>query len=133
MTPKSKIKIIKMGNGIFQYFLVFTTNETKQENKIFSDKNLLEKETDFITFFKMESDNKLSRKDIKMAKIRFSPKIKIHKMYVWQFAYKQARKNNWEEIYLDRIRFKDRINKTDQIISPILIKHLHQWSKDTHI
>lgn len=45
---------------------------------------------------------------------------KIYPMVVWSFACKNARKNNWETIALDRWRFQRRIDEFGKIINPIL-------------
>lgn len=34
---------------------------------------------------------------------------KVNLLYVWNFAYNQARKSKWQEFLLDRIRFQNKI------------------------
>lgn len=43
-----------------------------------------------------------------------------HCMVVWTFAYKQARKGEWERYACDRIRFRCRIDVCNHIIAPVL-------------
>lgn len=59
-------------------------------------------------------------------KVQFVLKPKIHTMYAWSFAYKDARKDKWQQMARDRFRFKDRISKANEIISPIL---LNKWKR----
>ena len=47
-------------------------------------------------------------------------------MFVWNFAYKQARKGTWEADALDRLRFQKRVKELDQILTPVL---LAKWKK----
>lgn len=53
-------------------------------------------------------------------KVTFSSKNDVHIMVVWQYAYRAYRKKYWEFFPLDRIRFKDRIDKISKIVTPIL-------------
>jgi len=43
------------------------------------------------------------------AKVRFSEDVEVHHMIAWSFAYKQARKGEWERMARDRERFRNRI------------------------
>ena len=47
-------------------------------------------------------------------------KNKIYYIIAWSFAYKQARKSNYEQLALDRYRFQDRVNKTGKTLNKIL-------------
>lgn len=47
-------------------------------------------------------------------------------MKKWDFAYRQARKGEWEQIGRDRARFNQRIENTKKIIDPILNKNLRE-------
>lgn len=53
-------------------------------------------------------------------KVTFNLSPTIHVMYTWNYAYKAARKSDWEMIARDRERFKNRIKKLSIIILPIL-------------
>lgn len=43
--------------------------------------------------------------------VRFNDKVEIHYLYCWNYAYRQARKGEWEKAYLDRLRFQKRIEE----------------------
>lgn len=62
----------------------------------------------------MDQENKSSRK------VMFDSNIKVLNMCVWKFAYAEARKSNFQQIAADHCRFQNRINKFNEIISPIL-------------
>lgn len=53
-------------------------------------------------------------------KIRFNEQPTIHKMIVWSFAYRAARKSVWEIAARDRVRFRNRISNMEIILKPIL-------------
>ncbi|ABQ08917.1 gadd-34 apoptosis-associated-like protein [Glossina pallidipes salivary gland hypertrophy virus] len=54
-------------------------------------------------------------------KVRFDPAPPIvHKIIAWDFAYRAARKGEWEIIVRDRARFKTRITRTENKIKHIL-------------
>lgn len=42
-------------------------------------------------------------------KVTFNLRPTVHMMCVWQFAYLEARKSNWEQIGRDRARFLRRV------------------------
>ena len=46
--------------------------------------------------------------------------VTINKMYVWSFAYQEARKGRWHLLRVDNDRFRRRIDQIDCIISPVL-------------
>lgn len=52
--------------------------------------------------------------------VKFNLKPTMHLMYVWAFAYSQARKGDWEMVARDRIRFQRRIEKIRLKLDPIL-------------
>ena len=56
-------------------------------------------------------------------KVQFSPKVKVHPMVVWSFAYKAARKGPWEQCARDRERFKKRIADVEEKIIHVLKSH----------
>ena len=45
-------------------------------------------------------------------------------MWVWDFAYRNARKSSWEIIARDRQRFAARITRVGRILEPYLQKFL---------
>lgn len=47
-------------------------------------------------------------------KVSFNLKPKIHYLYAWDFAYRQARKSNWMQLSADRERFKQKILKFEK-------------------
>ncbi|XP_055629581.1 uncharacterized protein LOC129770651 [Toxorhynchites rutilus septentrionalis] len=53
-------------------------------------------------------------------KVRFNSNVDIHVMRTWDFAYRQARKGEWEMAARDRERFKKRIDEVDKALGPIL-------------
>lgn len=52
-------------------------------------------------------------------KVRFNPDVQILKMYVWSFAYHEARKNNWMQIAADRYRFELRVKRIEDMLAKI--------------
>lgn len=57
-------------------------------------------------------------------KVRFNLKADVHVMRMWDFAYRQARKGEWEMAARDRERFKKRIEDTEQILKPVFEQEL---------
>ena len=53
-------------------------------------------------------------------KVAFNPRHTVYVQYVWQYAYQQARKSEWEQYARDRDRFMRRIIESEHIINPIL-------------
>ncbi|XP_051899234.1 protein phosphatase 1 regulatory subunit 15B-like [Pristis pectinata] len=49
-------------------------------------------------------------------KVRFCPVVEVHRMIVWDFAYRAARKGPWEQHARDRSRFQRRIADTEAAI-----------------
>lgn len=49
------------------------------------------------------------RKPFYGPKVSFNLKPKIHYLYHWDFAYRQARKSHWMQLTADRERFRQRI------------------------
>lgn len=56
--------------------------------------------------------------------VRFNFKTQVHVMRAWDFAYRQARKSEWEMAARDRDRFKHRIENTGQILGPVFDREL---------
>lgn len=114
MSATNEISVIKL-NGIFQYFLNFNqSSKRKLPNKKLTFKLGHEQNVE-----ENVRDNELMKK-----KVRFNTQNKIYKMCVWQFAYKQARTDQWQKIARDQERFKRKIEELDEKISPILLKKL---------
>lgn len=76
-------------------------------------------------------DEHICKKSAK--RVTFNDKPIIRRMYAWQFAYKQARKGEWQNSYSNKLQFESRIDKLNTIISPILeakierMKPQNQW------
>lgn len=65
-----------------------------------------------------EYPKKNTRKKVSFAKD--SDLAKIQTIVVWDFASRSARKGPWEQLARDSARFKERIYRTEQALSPIL-------------
>lgn len=46
--------------------------------------------------------------------------VRVHSMVKWDFAYRQARRGDWEQYARDRDRFSTKIAQLTPILSPIL-------------
>ncbi|EDW61181.2 uncharacterized protein Dvir_GJ21892 [Drosophila virilis] len=53
-------------------------------------------------------------------RVRFNLKPKVHVMHAWDFAYRAARKGDWQEVARDRDRFQQRINRIAPILNNVL-------------
>ncbi|SPP73198.1 uncharacterized protein LOC117578719 [Drosophila guanche] len=53
-------------------------------------------------------------------KVRFNLKPEVHVMLAWDFAYRAARKSEWQVMARDRFRFQQRIHRVAPILNPIL-------------
>jgi hypothetical protein len=63
--------------------------------------------------------------------VTFSDNVQVFNMVVWNFAYRQARKNEYYKHYLDRLRFEKRIKICENIISKVLdVKHRNAIFKE---
>lgn len=49
-------------------------------------------------------------------------KNKVHLLVAWDFAYRNARKSDWEKNYLNRLRFKRRIEECEALLSKLFTK-----------
>ena len=47
----------------------------------------------------------------------------VYLLVVWNYAYREARKSNFQQQYLDRLRFERRIRQSEDLICKILDKH----------
>lgn len=54
------------------------------------------------------------------SQVRFNTKPVVHVMHAWDYAYRAARKGNWEMYARDRGRFQRRICETASILNRIL-------------
>lgn len=57
-------------------------------------------------------------------KVQFNLTPEVHVMRTWDFAYRQARKGDWEMAARDRERFKKRILKTEDVLSIVFDKNV---------
>lgn len=54
-------------------------------------------------------------------KVRFSEEVKVHNLVVWSFASQEARDGSyWMQLARDRERFKRRVERTGEVLSPCL-------------
>ena len=68
-----------------------------------------------------------------MPRVHFNDHVQVKYMYVWNTAYRLARKGPWMKMALDRIRFKKRIDKIDKKIGYIFQQeHRQQIKKYQH-
>lgn len=58
--------------------------------------------------------------------MRFNTKPTVHVMHTWSYAYRAARKGEWEMYARDRERFKLRIQRTALTLNPILQREHRQ-------
>ena len=66
-------------------------------------------------------------------KVQFMPDDQltvVHPMFVWNFAYKQARKGTWEADALDRLRFQRRVKELDEILTPVLLAKKEKLTRE---
>lgn len=57
-------------------------------------------------------------------KVQFILKPEVHVIRAWDFAYRQARKGEWEMAARDRERFKKRIQETGNVLSSVFDQNL---------
>ncbi|KNC22287.1 hypothetical protein FF38_12907 [Lucilia cuprina] len=62
----------------------------------------------------------------KKKKVRFNTKPTVHVMHTWNYAYRAARKGEWEMYARDRERFKLRIQRAASTLNPILEREHRQ-------
>ena len=53
-------------------------------------------------------------------KVKFNERVIIYPLYVWNFAYREARKSTWMQEAIDRYRFRRRIQELEKLLEPIL-------------
>ncbi|XP_058458886.1 uncharacterized protein LOC131435234 [Malaya genurostris] len=69
-----------------------------------------------------ESDGDLSQppdSGFEEKKVRFNLNPEVHEIRAWDFAYRHARKGEWEMAARDRERFKKRIEETEHILKHV--------------
>lgn len=96
-----------LDGGLFQYFICFNAPiaQLKPKPTNFKSKN------NFVTLPSRLHNAKF---------VKFNLKPKIHVMHVWNFASKQARRDYWLQVAVDRFCFEKRIEKLSKIITPTL-------------
>lgn len=62
-------------------------------------------------------------------KVTFNLKIQRKSMYMWLYAHREARKANWLEISADRCRFRNRIEKMENVLSYIFDKAHREYMR----
>uniref|UniRef100_A0A182JQ15 PP1c_bdg domain-containing protein n=1 Tax=Anopheles christyi TaxID=43041 RepID=A0A182JQ15_9DIPT len=65
-------------------------------------------------------DDSNSSSGFEEKKVRFNAKPVVHVMRAWDFAYRQARKGDWEMAARDRERFRKRIADLEPVLGPAL-------------
>ena len=61
--------------------------------------------------------------------VRFDDCVKVRKLCVWNYAYRQCRKTYWMTVAVDRCRFERRIQDGERILNPILIEKYEEFKK----
>uniref|UniRef100_A0A182ILC7 PP1c_bdg domain-containing protein n=1 Tax=Anopheles atroparvus TaxID=41427 RepID=A0A182ILC7_ANOAO len=67
-----------------------------------------------------DNDDSNSSSGFEEKKVRFNMKPVVHVMRAWDFAYRQARKGDWEMAARDRERFRKRIDDLEPVLGPAL-------------
>ena len=57
--------------------------------------------------------------------------VTVHTLYVWDYAYRQARKGPWQMHATDSARFERRIQNVEEMLKSVLEKKLIQI-RETH-
>ncbi|XP_017070449.1 uncharacterized protein LOC108107432 [Drosophila eugracilis] len=55
-----------------------------------------------------------------LKKVRFNMKPEVHVMFAWDYAYRAARKSEWQVMARDRARFQQRIKRISPILNTVL-------------
>ncbi len=61
-----------------------------------------------------------TKSTIIVKRVRFDDQVTIHRLCVYAHAQRLARTSNWQQVYLDHLRFKKRINDLSAVLSPFL-------------
>lgn len=67
-----------------------------------------------------DNDDTNSSSGFEERKVRFNMKPAVHVMRTWDYAYRQARKGEWEMAARDRERFRKRIADLEPVLGPAL-------------
>ena len=49
--------------------------------------------------------------------VRFNENVRINRMYVWKYVYRECRKTYWMTIAVDRFRFERRIRDIENLLN----------------
>ena len=92
--------------------------------------------TDFVCCINSpHEDNKNDIRDKKChserqrKQVHFAPAesiVEVHHMFAWSYAYRTSRKGEWEKFACDRAHFQRRIERTAEILNPVIIKKLNE-------
>lgn len=52
--------------------------------------------------------------------VHFNKIVTRHTIHAWSFAYREARKSDWQTCILDRIRFLNRIRSLEHLLMNVL-------------
>lgn len=124
--PTIEMKIEPIQHGIFQYFICFESSNPLSLREIMhklSDSDC-QNDDNFIVFEdplnETQMNDSVQPKNKGKKHVKFDLKPTVHEMHVWKFAYKQARKDEWQKAARDRNRFTKKIAEMGKIIEPIL-------------
>lgn len=76
--------------------------------------------TDFVKCSTLTVPHTMYNYDEMKKQVRFNTKPTIHVLCTWDYAYRTARRGEWETYARDLYRFKLRIHKVAYILNPIL-------------
>lgn len=62
-------------------------------------------------------------------RVSFDPNVKVYPLYKWDYAYREARKSQWEQFTRDRIRFQRRFQAIEELLSPIFAEKLKNYNQ----
>ena len=54
--------------------------------------------------------------------VTFNENVSVKYQYTWNFAYRMARNRYWEYFAVDRMRFKRRIERMEDLLKPVFNK-----------
>lgn len=104
--------------------------ETNNKEYVFKRNSSTENEKSNDSSVSIETNGNTKKKK----KVHFMPDdhlVTIHQLFVWKFAYRQARKgtceaNAWEA---DRLRFKRRVMELEEILTPVLLAKRRKFER----
>lgn len=129
---KNEMTIFHMGEGMFQYFLLF---QPPRKINIHTPSIALkwhrrQKPGNAGKFQNTLSSIEENPNTKPKKQVKFVNKPDIRSTRVWQFAHRQARKDIWQQMGRDRVRFRRRINDLSVIISPNLLKKMNKITEN---